>query len=161
MYSEVASFPFVKVREKDGTIVEKAVDKFLDFVYQRIDKSLFDNEETVKKAILYGGGSPRELLRLLSYAYLWSDENATKLTMEALNIGIRKLAAESSEFISKEDLALLKELKTNNEVDIPTSFGPEWQDLIERLVVMNYNDGTFKCVHPIVAESKLYKHYVG
>ncbi len=46
-FAHVVSFPFVKIREKDGTIVEKAIKRFETFIYNRIDSSLFDSPQTV------------------------------------------------------------------------------------------------------------------
>jgi len=39
-------------------------------------------------------------------------------------------------------------------------FDDDLQDLLEKLIILEYNDGTFKRVNPIVEESQLYKQYV-
>lgn len=160
-FSTVVSFPFVKIREKNGEVVEKAIQRFVDFTYKRIDSKLFDSPETVRKAILTGGGSPREYLRILEYANMFSDDDAKLITLEALEKGIRKLAAETSQYVSIADLEKLKTLKQSNEADKVMPFDSEWQDLLEKLIVLEYNDGTYKRVNPIVEESQLYKQYVG
>lgn len=159
-FSTVISFPFVKIKNKDNTPVTKAVKRFEEFIYRRIEPSLFDSPATVQRAIEFGGGSPRELLRLLEYTYLYADEQAEKLTSTALDQAIKKLAAEYSEFLSEKDLILLKKLNNNNEAGIPTSFDEEWQKLLEDLIVLEYNDGTYKRANPLVAASELYKYYV-
>jgi hypothetical protein len=155
------SFPFVKIREKNGTIVEQAVSRFQEFIYRRIDANLFDNPATVRKAILYGGGSPRELLRLLEYANMFADEDENKIYLKDLDKGIRKLAAETSQYVSSKDLAKLKTLKEANDANKPIAFDEDWQDLLEKLIILEYNDGTYKRVNPIVEDSPLYKQYVG
>ncbi len=160
-FSTVVSFPFVKIREKNGEVVERAIERFEEFVYKRIDADLFDSPDIVRKAILYGGGSPRELLRVLEYANMYADEDAGKIFMEDLEKGIRKLAAETSQYISADDLEKLKILKQANEQDRLVPFGEDWQDLLEKLIVLEYNDSTYKRVNPIVEESLLYKQYVG
>lgn len=160
-FSTVVSFPFVKIREKNGEVVEKAIQRFVDFTYKRINSKLFDSPETVRKAILTGGGSPREYLRILEYASMFSDDDAELITLEALEKGIRKLAAETSQYVSIADLEKLKTLKHSNEADKIMPFDSEWQDLLEKLIVLEYNDGTYKRVNPIVEESQLYKQYVG
>jgi len=160
-FSTVVSFPFVKIKEKNGEIVEKAIQRFIDFTYKRIDSKLFDSPETVRKAILTGGGSPREYLRILEYANMFSDDDAKLITLEALEKGIRKLAAETSQYVSISDLEKLKTLKQSNEADKVMPFDSEWQDLLEKLIVLEYNDGTYKRVNPIIEESQLYKQYVG
>lgn len=160
-FSDVIPFPFVKIKQKDGQLIKAAIDKFEEFIYKRIDKSLFDNPSTVEKAILHGGGSPRELLRILNYAYLYADEEKGIIDAEALEKGIQKLAAQSAQYLSSDDLAQLKQLRANNEKGMPTPFDAGWQDLLEKLIVLEYNDGTYKRVNPIIEASQLYKQYVG
>lgn len=160
-FSTVVSFPFVKIREKNGDIVEKAVDRFMQFTYKRIDEKLFDSPDTVRKAILMGGGSPREYLRILQYAYMFADDDAEAITMDELEKGIRKLAAETSQYVSTSDLEKLKSLKQSNEKGKVMPFDEDLLDLLEKLIILEYNDGTYKRVNPIVEESQLYKQYVG
>lgn len=160
-FSTVVSFPFVKIRERNGDIVEEAVQRFVEFTYKRIDECLFDSPETVRKAILTGGGSPREYLRILEYANMFADDDAELITLEALEKGIRKLAAETSQYVSTSDLEKLKTLKQSNEEGKVMPFDADWQDLLEKLIILEYNDGTYKRVNPIVEESQLYKQYVG
>lgn len=160
-FCTVVNFPFVKIREKDGSIVEKAVERFQEFVYRRIDESLFDNSDTVRRAILFGGGSPRELLRILEYANMFADEDTDKICQKDLDKGIQKLAAQSSHYISKKDLELLKILKNANDEGKYLPFDEDWQDLLEKLIVLEYNDGTYKRVNPVIEVSQLYKQHVG
>jgi hypothetical protein len=160
-FSKVVPFPFVKIREKNGDVIEKAVQRFIEFTYKRIDEKLFDSHETVRRAILTGGGSPREYLRILEYANMFTDDDAEVITIKALEKGILKLAAETSQYISTADLEKLKTLKQSNEEGNVMPFDDDWQDLLEKLIILEYNDGTYKRVNPIVEESQLYKQYVG
>ncbi len=156
----VISFPFVKLRDHNGEIIEPAVARFMQFVYKRIDESLFDSPETVRRAILFGGGSPRELLRILEYASMFADENSGRIDLNALNKAIKKLAAQTSQYLTEDDLTTLKRLKEANALGVPVSFDPSFQKLMEELIVFEYNDGTYKRVNPLVEASELYKHYV-
>ena len=160
-FSTVVSFPFVKIREKNGTIVENAISRFEEFIYKRIDKNLFDSPNTVRKAILYGGGSPRELLRILEYANMYADEDTNKIFIKDLEKGIKKLSAETSQYVSSKDLEKLKILKEVNEKEQFIAFDEDWQDLLEKLIILEYNDGNYKRVNPVVEASPLYKQYVG
>jgi hypothetical protein len=161
MFSTVVSFPCVKIRERDGTIIEEAVARFEDFVYKRIAPHLFDSPATVRKAILFGGGSPRELLRILEYANMFADEDSNQITAHDLDKGIKKLAALTSQYISQADLDHLKTLKEANAQGRYIPFDEGWQDLLEKLIVLEYNDGSYKRVNPIVEQSPLYQQYVG
>ncbi len=157
----VVSFPFVKIRERNGDIVQEAADRFYEFVTKRINENLFDKPETIKHAVLMGGGSPRELLRILEYANLFADDDLGIITREAMDKGLKKLAAQTSQYVSEEDFKKLKVLKEDNKNSLPTASDPSWQDLLEKLIIFEYNDGTYKRVNPVVEISELYKRYVG
>jgi hypothetical protein len=159
-FSSMVNFPFVKILQKTGDRVPDAIERFEEFVLKRIDASLFDDPKTIKDAICYGGGSPRELLRVLEYTYLYSDLDAGKLTADALQKAVKKLSAEYSRYLSTEDLDHLKVLHQNNEKGLTTPFDDSWQDLLEKLIVLEYNDGTYRRVHPLVEASELYQQYV-
>ncbi|MEM9886166.1 MAG: hypothetical protein AAF849_09755 [Bacteroidota bacterium] len=159
-FSTVISFPFIKIVSKTGERLEEPINRFKTFVEKRIDKSLFDSPQTMEDAIYYGGGSPRELLRVLEYTYLYSDADTGKLTKTALDKAVKKLSAEYARYLTKGDLALLKILKENNERGWTTPLNENWQDLLEKLVVLEYNDGTYKRVHPLIETSAIYRQYV-
>jgi hypothetical protein len=157
----VVSFPFVKIRERNGTLLPEAIARFTAFVTKRIDEKLFDSRDTIEHAILMGGGSPRELLRILEYANLFADDELGIITREALEKGIKKMAAQTSQYVTIAEFALLKTLKEDNQHDLPTATDETWQELLEKLIVLEYNDGTYKRVHPVIEVSELYKRYVG
>lgn len=157
----VLSFPCVKLLEKDGKAIEKAVQRFVEFTYKRIDERLFDSIDTVRRAVLMGGGSPREYLRLLQSVSINGDLDKGIIDAVALDRGISKLAAQTTHYTTKADLELLKTLKEANAKGEPIPYGQEWQRLLEESIVLEYNDGSYKRVNPIVEASELYKYHVG
>jgi hypothetical protein len=159
--NQVISFPFVKLQERNGVLLDKAIKRFTQFVYKRIDEKLFESPELVQKVILMSGGSPRELLRILEFAAMYADDDKGLIDQEAVEKGIKKLAAQTSQYLNENDLKVLKQLKENNDKGLQTPFNESFQSLMENMIVMEYNDGNYKRVHPIVAESQLYKQYVG
>lgn len=161
MFSTVETFPFVKILDRTGQPQANAISKFLEFVYKRIAKHLFENEEVVLKAISYGGGSPRELLRILETANFYADEEKGKIDDKALTKALHRLAALSAQYLTKEKLEKLKEIKENNEQGLDTPFDEIIQEMLEDIVVMEYNDGTYKRVNPILELSNLYQQRVG
>lgn len=160
-FSTIINFPFVKIVEKNGARVPNAIAAFREFTLKRIDASLFESEKVIEDAICYGGGSPRELLRVLEYAYLHSDDDATQLTMGALELGIKRLSAEYSRRLTSEELDQLRVLKERNEAGLPTTYDEAWQKMMEDITIMEYNEGTYKRVNPIVEVSEIYRAYVG
>lgn len=160
-FSEVVSFPFVKIQKKNGKFLnETAIPKFIEFVYKRIDESLFDSVDTVIKAIKYSGGSPRELLRILQYSNLFADDTKGKIDSDALDKAIRKLAAECAKYITLQEIEKLKQIKNDLAEGKVTPFDEIIQGLTEKSIVLEYNDGNYKRVIPYVEESDLYKQYV-
>jgi hypothetical protein len=160
-FSKVVPFPFVKIREREGGLIEKAIKRFEEFVYKRVDTVLFDSNDTVRKAILCSGGSPRNLLRILEYANYNANEAAGKITMQDLDKGISQLAAQTAQYLSTGDLEKLKELKDANEQALVLPIDETWQNLLEQEIILEYNYGTYKRVNPIIEESDLYKQNVG
>lgn len=160
MHSKVVSFPFVKVCDQQGNLIDKAIEKFEEFVYKRISSELFDSTETVREAIKFGGGSPRELLRLLEYANIYADDDKGLIDKPAMDKAVHKLANETAQYLTKEELNKLKELKENNEQGRQTAFDTIIQGLLEKLIVMEYNNGTYKRVNPLVEVSEIYQQYV-
>jgi hypothetical protein len=156
---EVVSFPFIKLMDRTGTVREEAITRFIEFTYKRIDSKLFDSEMTVRKAIRFGGGSPREYLRILKYARILAKQEL--IDEQAIDKAIQKLAAETSHYLTEDDLKQLKKLKEANEKGEYTPYGKEWHRLLEYLIIFEYNDGTYKRVNPVVEASPLYKQYVG
>ena len=157
---EVVSFPFVKVYDQQGHLIEAAVEKFEEFVYKRVSKDLFDTPETVRKAIKFGGGSPRQVLRLVGSARNYVDVKQQVIDEESMNKAIDKLANQHAQFIRQEGIDKLRELKINNEQGRQTVFDDVMLSLLENLTVMEYNDGTYQRVNPLVEVSLLYQQYV-
>jgi hypothetical protein len=160
-FSTFATFPFVKVKDQNGDPIPAAMDRFRLFISKRIDASLFDSQATIDRAIEFGGGSPRELLRILQYANYWADEEKGQITAASLEKALQQLSGETVQYVTKQDLAWLKTLKENNEKGNKMPFDDDCQDLLEKIIVMEYNNGKFKRVNPVVEMSDLYQQYVG
>lgn len=160
MFSTVVSFPFVKLRERNGDEVPAAIERFYEFVFKRIDESLFDSRDTVKTAIMYSGGSPRELLRIIQHALIVTANTATTIDHIAIQKAVQRLATEYANNLDIETLETLKQLKENNQRGIPTPFSASLQQCLEKIIVLEYNDGSYKRVHPIIEASDMYQQYV-
>ncbi|RME12786.1 MAG: hypothetical protein D6816_00560 [Bacteroidetes bacterium] len=160
----VSNFPNIKIQERDGRDIPQAIDRMKEFVYKRIDRSLFDdneNDELVKRMIRYSGGNPRELLRIISYANFFADEEKGKIDETAVDKGLRKLARETAEYLTKEELKKLRELKENNQEGKSTPYDDIIDDLLEKVIIYEYNDGTYKRANPVLELSEIYQQYVG
>ncbi len=160
MFSEIVIFPCIKLQSIRGEEQIEAFQKFEEFVYKRIDASLFDSPETVQRAIRFSGGIPRELLRILETANWYLEDGDPVISQQALDWAIKRLSNESARFITAEEIEELKKIKENLEHGKPTLFNPVLQELVEKLIVLEYDDGTYKRVHPLVEVSDTYQQYV-
>ena len=161
MFAEVVPFPFVKLASQDNTKIEVAFERFREFVYKRVDKSLFENEVIVNNAIHYSGGSPRELLKIIENAAFYANEEIGKIDNSALEKALERLANEKAQFLTKPMMDKLKEIKLNNQESKETLYDDVTQQLLEGIYIMEYNSGTYQRVNPILELSKSYKQYVG
>lgn len=159
-FSEIITFPFIKVKERNGKFVEPALEKFREFVVKRVDASLFNDLASIDLAIANSGGSPRQLLRIIEHANLNADEAFGKITHGNMEAAIETLGNNIARYLEPEDFQLLKKLKGDLDAGHPIGFDSQIQALLEKEVIFEYNDGTYKCVNPLLERSKLYKHHV-
>ncbi len=160
----VSTFPNIKMQKRAGFDVPEAIQRITEFVYKRIDSSLFednDKDSLVQYMIRFSGGNPRELLRIITYANYFADENRGKIDKTAVEKGLRKLSRETAEYLTKEDFEKLKELKENNDQGKGTPYDAIIDDLLEKVIIYEYNDGTYKRVNPVVELSEIYQQRVG
>lgn len=159
----VSTFPNIKIQNRDGTDVPESLNQMVDFIYNRISSNLFDdneNDELVKELVRYGGGNPRELLRIISYVNFYADEEKGKIDRAAVDKGLRKLARETAEYLTAEDFEKLKELKECNERGRIIPYDETIDKLLESVIVYEYNDGTHKRVNPVIELSEIYQQRV-
>lgn len=159
-FSEIITFPFIKVKERNGETVEPAMNKLREFVNKRIDSKLFDKPATIDLAILHSGGSPRQLLRIIEQANWQADEILGIISCVNMEKAVDKLGNSMARYLEPEDFDLLKKIKKKLETGDPIGFNSTIQGLLEKEVIFEYNDGTYKCVNPLLERSKLYKHHV-
>ncbi len=152
----VETFPFVRILNPDDSPRPEAFERFRELVYKRIDQRLFENEAVVDKAIYYSGGSPRELLIILKMANIYADRSKGHITMEALDRALQRLANQTAQYITAEQWQLIARVAKHKSA--------EWNDILadalDRLLIMEYNDGNYKRPNPILELSEKYKEYV-
>jgi hypothetical protein len=158
-FSEIVTFPFIKICERDGSKVTEAYAKFQEFVTKRISPTLIAGTDTIDTAIKFSGGSPRQLLRVFEQAS-WLSESEEKLSTKDINAAAVKLGNSMARYLEPTDWKLLKNIYEDLEEGNPIGFSSEIQNLLEKEIVLEYNDGTYKRVNPLLEESKLYRHHV-
>lgn len=159
-FGEIVMFPFIKIVERDGTVVQKAIERFEEFVCKRVDKSLFDSVETIHLAIKYSGGSPRQLLRIIQQAPWELDDEAPQITREAVEKTINQMGTSTASYLQPAEFELLKTIKADFEAGQSIGFSSDIQKLLEEGVLFEYNDGTDKRANPLLERSTLYRYRV-
>lgn len=159
-FAEIISFPFIKISERDGTWVEEALLQFEEFVRRRINVDLFDSTQTIQEAIKYSGGSPRQLLRIIEQAAWQADPEHGLITGEHMSRAIEKEGNALARYIEPEEFEVLKQIQEELDAGAPIGFDAKIQDLLEKGILFEYNDGTYKRVNPLLEISKLYRHRV-
>jgi hypothetical protein len=156
----IVRFPFIKLYDKVTCCeIPEAFERFRTFIYKRVDKDLFTDEDLVNDIIRKGGGSPREVLRIIQHMVIELDDDATQLNRDALDKAITYLANIYASGLTQTEIEELKKLKDSGDGNIP--YSECLGELLQKLIVMEYNDGTYKRVNPLIEQSELYKKYVG
>lgn len=159
-FGEIISFPFIKIKERDGAFCDRPMHLFEEFVAKRIDPQLFDAPKTIHLAIEYSGGSPRQLLRILEQANWFTASNDHKITQSNMLRAIHKLGNSMARYLEPDDFKALQNLKNDLDKGNPIGFDSRIQHLLEKEVIFEYNDGTYKKVNPLLEVSKLYRYHV-
>ncbi len=159
-FSEIITFPFIKIMERNGSPVPTAIQRFEEFVCKRVALELFDSIETIHLAIQYSGGSPRQLLRIIERAAWQADMQRGQITRADMQRAINREANAIARYLEPEDYAKLNELRHKLEQGNPIGFDRSIQGLLEKEIIFEYNDGTYKRVNPLVEASKLYQYNV-
>ncbi len=159
-FARVESFPFVRIQEKNGTEIPESIDKFKEFIKNRIDEKLFESDDIMHQMISLSGGSPRELLRIIETSAFYADEKKGVLDQASLDKATKRLASQAANFLTEEHLNKLKELREFNSSGREIAYDDVLQELLENIIVMEYNDGNYKRVSPLVEKSKIYQERV-
>ena len=154
-FSQLESFPFVQMIDKNGKKLEKAFSTFQSFIYRRIDSSLFENEEVVNSIIEYCGGSPRQLLRIIETASFYADEKLGFIDHLALDKALHRLSSQMAQYITQEQLIKIRQIMANNQSNDYTLFDNIMQELLENIIIMEYDDGNLRLINPLLKLSKL------
>lgn len=136
--------PMIKLQERDGSPFPPGLAALHELLLRRADRSLFASDAEVKRLVDFSGGHPRELLRLLKLCCEVADDTIDAAVVQR---AIEKLASDYRYFLKPADYALLKAIDTQ-----PAHGGNDEraQELLHRLALLQYNDGTWRRSHPVV-----------
>ncbi len=136
--------PMMKLYERDGGRFEAGWRTMRRLLLLRADRCLFASDAEVDRLVEFSGGHPRELLRLLKLCCELAED---RIDASVVQTAIEKLAADYRYFLKPADYGLLKTIDSN-----PVDGGndEQAQELLHRLALLQYNDGTWRRSHPVV-----------
>ncbi|MBM5818143.1 MAG: ATP-binding protein [Cyanobacteria bacterium K_Offshore_surface_m2_239] len=136
--------PMIKLVERDGRPFVTGLDTMRALLLRRADRGLFASDAEVDRLVVFSGGHPRELLRLLKLCCEVADASIDAAVVET---AIQKLASEYRYFLRPDDYTLLKAIDSH-----PAHGGNDQraQELLHRLALLQYNEGTWRRSHPVV-----------
>jgi hypothetical protein len=149
-YSKPISFPLIDVDNKDG----KGKEKFKEFIYKRIDKSLFKNSEDesiINEIIKYGAGSPRETLKIIKEAYIETDSD-DYITFDSVIQAKNSMSKMIVDYLTKDEIEILKEINQNKSV----AFSDTIATLLVKKVLLDYGEDKYE-INSIIKENDKFK----
>lgn len=140
-YANHISFPLI-------TLDNNSKERFKEFIYKRIDKNLFENEEIVEKIIDYGAGSPRETLKIISSAYI--EANDEIIDLKSVQDAQKSISEELMKYLDEKEILLLKQVYNENKIP----FSDELAKLLIKKVLLDYEDGLEREINPILLDNE-------
>lgn len=143
--------PMIKLQERHGERCEAGWDALTQLLLKRADPRVFATSADVACLVEHCGGHPRELLRLLKLSCEMADD---RIDAAVVQRAIAQLAADYRYFLKPADYATLASVDHH-----PEQPGNDEgaQQLLHRLALMQYNDGTWRRSHPVVRTLEGYR----
>ena len=135
------SFPLI-------TLDNNSKERFKEFIYKRIEKNLFDSEQTVEKIIYYGAGSPRETLKIISNAYIQAEGEI--IDLKSVQDAQKSISEELMKYLDEKEILLLKQVYTKTKIP----FSDELAKLLIKKVLLDYEDGLEREINPILLDNE-------
>lgn len=145
--------PIIKLQGRDGVPHDPGWKAMRELLAKRIDTAVFSDPACVDTLIEYSGGHPRELLRLLRTACELTD--TAQIDLPTVERAIDKVAADFRYWLRQADYILLAQIDANNGVHAGND--EEAKNLLWRLALLQYNDGSWRASHPAVRRLEGYQ----
>ena len=145
--------PMIKIVDQDDTTNQDGREVMREMMHRRAAPDLFD-EGVVDILVEYSGGHPRDLLRLLRYAFLNAEHG--RFDEASARRAVRELATEFRRFLGPKDYRLLAEIDSAS----PERTMPDNPDhrrrLLYNLALLEYNKFFWRS-HPVIRTTDEYE----
>ena len=147
--------PMVKITEENGNECRDGRESLYQVVARRVGvESIFENADLVRQLVEMSGGHVRDLLRLVRYAFDYTDERVEPAQVER---ACQSLINEYDRLVRDEDLPRLHQVHRERRAPTDTGFSL----LLFNLLVLEYRNGqSWADVHPAVQATRKFGEYV-
>ncbi|MYH29655.1 MAG: AAA family ATPase [Acidobacteria bacterium] len=148
-FDYVFKLPMIKVANPDGSRNETGRHAMLEMLHLRAAPQLFD-EGVADQLIDRSGGHPRDLLRLLKYAFTHAEHD--HFDNDAARQAVRQVASEFQRMLEPEDYELLARIDS---ISKPPPHTDRTRHLLYNLALLEYNDYYWRS-HPAIRTTVAY-----
>ena len=132
----VVILPMIKLHDRDKRPLPHNQNVMRDMLFKRFPPQFFtEPNDLADQLVDYSGGCPRELIRLLKYAYLEMD--GEQLDSQAVEKGINRLAVDYKRILETGDYALLAEIDQPHQAEKNSE---RIQHFLLNMIVLEYNN---------------------
>ena len=143
-FAKSISFPLI-------SLDDDSKNQFKKFIYKRVDKSLFKDEDVIDKIIEYGAGSPRETLKVIQNSFYEAQEDI--LDMQSVEDAQKVMSEPIVNFLVEDEVELLKDINS----DKKTLYSDTLANLLVKKIVLEYDNGKDKRINPILLDNDDFK----
>jgi hypothetical protein len=132
---KVVTLPMIKLHDREKNILDENYQVMRNMVFQRFPQRFFTDSKLIDQLIEFSGGCPRELLRLLDYAFLAL--NGDKFDATAVDKAINHLAVDYKRILDTDDYALLAQIDQTHQADFNSD---KVRRFLYNMIVLEYNN---------------------
>ena len=147
-FDYVFKLPMIKVVNPDGSRNDTGRHAMLEMLHLRAAPELFD-DGVADQLIDRSGGHPRDLLRLLKYAFTHAHDH---FDSTAARQAVHQLASEFQRMLEPEDYELLAQIDS---ISKPPPHTDRTRHLLYNLALLEYNDYYWRS-HPAIRTTVAY-----
>ena len=148
-FSSIFRLPMIKLLNSDGSLHEEGRNAMGEMLHRRAAAGLFD-AGVADRLIVYSGGHPRDLLRLLLNAFKHAEHD--RFDAASARQAVREMASDFRRMLNPDDYRLLAAIDAGHR---PPS-GLERNRLLYTLALLEYNDYFWRS-HPVIRSTQEYK----
>lgn len=145
--------PMIRIVDQDGTKNQDGREVMRKMLHKRAAPDLFD-EGVADILVEYSGGHPRDLLRLLRYAFLNAEHG--RFNEASARRAVRELATDFRRFLDLEDYALLAEIDFTRPRQEMSGDPDHRRKLLYNLALLEYNKFFWRS-HPAIRTTDGYE----